>query len=304
MKTASFKSPFIPAQAGTYPIHHLIDLAPFAARYEVMTMAMLALLEAGRLKDVLRITHKVTRLIRTLTKLDTHNIHVKRKLEMLSHKPWRDLVLKELGGMRKLKLWEAAQKRIMQRIEARKGQPIKDMPPQEPAWLYTPERIAESEQLKAHAQRCAKACAPKRVFRDRCKMDFDGEFRLAPLPRSERAPRQMSVYTKNTIIDYEYNAIPFGMESAFGPAMVWPSEFYAAMKVESEILETPTLRPCIPAQRLSSQTTRAGSQSPQSGNRVPNQVWDARRLKGISLLPLTQALSPKVYRDIFGSLLS
>ena len=224
MKTATF----------TYSPPYLIDTAPLAARYEVMLASIFAFIAAGRHGDVLLYSRKVLRLVRVFTRFEAQNILTKRKLEMLCNSAWRDRVLRELGGMRKLRLWEAAHKRLQERA-SRAPKPAK---PLEPAWLYTPERIAESERLKARTRACAKACAPERVVRDRVKMDFEGEFRLAPLPRGERAPRRRKVYTAASLTEYDYNPLPFAPQSGFGPAAVWPAEFRAAMMVEARMEDT------------------------------------------------------------------
>ena len=216
----------------TYPNLRFIDTAPLVSRFDVLAQAILAFTIAGQYLASMRAARKVIRLVRVVTKIEAHNAHLRLKLDMLSNKPWRDRVLKELGGVRKLKLWEAAKARI----EARTAAPVKRPKPQGPAWLYTAERIAESERLKARKRACARASHNPLIMRDKCKLDFEGQFRLAPLPRGERAARQMRVYTQNTIIEYDWNPVPFQEEKGFGPACVWPVEFYAAMKIEAEIL--------------------------------------------------------------------
>ena len=105
----------------------------------------------------------------------------------------------------------------------------------EPVWWRMPERIALSEQLKAHARRCAKACVSDGTYRDPYKLDFDGMFRLAPLPRAKhQRVREQTIYSKLTIGDYNYNAVPVYKPEGLGIATVWPMEFYAAMALEAE----------------------------------------------------------------------
>lgn len=284
MKTASLP----------HPVYHYIDTAPLAARYEVMVAAIMGFIGAGRLGDMLRVSHKVVRLVRAFTKIEAQNILLTRKLEMLSHTHWRDRVLKELGGIRKLKLWEAAQKRILQRIAEREGRSAMDRPAPEPAWLYTPERMAESERLKARARMCMSASVHPNIFRDRYKMDFDGLFRLAPLSReglySEGAARQVKVYTQNTIVDYDWNPVPFAKTQGFGPASIWPVEFYAAMKVEAQS-DRNCANGTITTERLSRKTSDS------------KEEWEERKKESLPLIPIHQALSPKVHQDFFGSLL-
>ena len=176
----------------TYPNLRFIDTAPLVSRFDVLAEAVLAFTIAGQCFASMRAARKVIRLVRVVTKLEAHNAHLRLKLDMLSNKPWRERVLKDLGGLRKLKLWEAAKARI----EARAAAPVKRPKPQGPSWLYTAERIAESERLKARKRACARASHNPLIMRDKCKLDFEGQFRLAPLPRAKRGPRQMQVYTQ------------------------------------------------------------------------------------------------------------
>ncbi len=310
----------------TFPTHGFIDTAPLAARYDVLAKAVLAFVTAGRLGHALRTSRKILRLIRTLTKLEAHNAQLKRKMDMLSHKPWRDCVLRELGGLRKLKLWEAAYARSLRRAAAPKQAPK----PQEPAWLYTAERMAESEQLKARARKCARAGHHPLIMRDHYKMDFAGEFRLAPLPRGERAARQMKVYTQESIVDYDYNPVPFAKKDGFGPASVWPVEFYAAIAIEARILGEREDEIDLPghsrAHRELGRSSFREPELPSSSNVRPSashcispseiqtvrndkaesyelQDEDTRHqrpsYKALQPLPLKAVLSPKAYRDLF-----
>jgi len=290
MKTASL----------TYQTPHLIDTAPLAARYEIMVATIMTCLEAGRLRDMLRYTHNVVRLVRVFTKLEAQNVLTRRKLDMLIQKPWRERVLKELGGLRKLKLWEAAKARI----EARKDTSAKRAQDEVPSWLHTPERMTESERLKARVRECGRATAHPLVFRDRYKMDFEGEFRLAPLPRGPRGEARVKVYTKNTIVDYVWNNIPFAEEKGFGPASVWPVEFYAAMEVEGGDSVLSSSPSC-----LHSKQHERGSNSEDSTMLLDPRMREGDKEeseddKRENIIPLQDVLSRKVRNDLFGSLLS
>ena len=129
----------------TYPNHYFIDLAPFGVRFEVLTQTVLAFIAARQPRAALGYTRKIMRLLRAYKRLDRQNILWARKLDMLTDKAWRERVLKDLGRMRKLKLWEAARERIL----ARGGKPalIESLTDADPSWLLTSERIAESERL-------------------------------------------------------------------------------------------------------------------------------------------------------------
>ena len=172
------------------PNLHFIDTAPLFSRYDVLVQAMLAMTIAGQFVLAGRAASKIGRLVRVARRLEAHNVHLQNKLDMLCHKPWREKVLKDLGGLRKLKLWDACKARI----EARAAAPRKEPKPKGPAWLYTPERIAESERLKARKRACLKAGQNPRIVRDRYKVDVEGDFRLAPLPReAAKDPWQLAM---------------------------------------------------------------------------------------------------------------
>jgi len=240
--------------------------------------------------------------------LDTHNRHLALKLEMLINTSWRERVLKELGGLRKLKLWEAARARIAARAAA----PSRPVLPLEPNWLFTPARMAESERLKARKREVFRAGHNSLIVRNRCKVDFEGEFRLAPLPRGECAARRMKVYTAKTIIDYDWNPMPIAKEKGFGPACVWPVEFYAAMAIEAQSDRnrgnSNHLSDTITTERRSRKTSDVKTQRPSSSSfrvpRGPGMTDKKNRKSAVLTTPLHQALSPKEYRYFFGSSLS
>jgi len=294
MKTASLP----------FPRHRIINTEPLFLRYEVLAQAMLAMTLAGQFLKAGLAARKVVRLARVATKLEAHNVQLRNKLKMLSHKQWREKVLRDLGGLQKLKLWEATKARI----EARAAAPRQGPKRKSPAWLYTAERIAESERLKARKRACLKAGQNPRIVRDRCKVDVEGDFRLAPLPRGERAPRQMRVYTANTIIDYDWNPLPFQKEKGFGPASVWPEEFYAAMKIEAEILAGRTDRSPLssPQERGSNPTEprllldpRACVSKTTLGEGDKKDEQSEGKSNKAPTISLYYVLSPKVLHDLF-----
>jgi len=70
-----------------------------------------------------------------------------------------------------------------------------------------------------------------RIVRDPFRVDFEGEFRLAPLPRLSVRGRRGVILSDGP--DYNYDAmrrVQFrGVRSV---AVVWPCEFYAAMRLK------------------------------------------------------------------------
>jgi len=230
-----------------------IDASPLAARYHVLMTLIHSFITAKRYRDVERLSHRVVRLVEAYVKVGTYNALVSRKLDMLADPNWRGRVLKDLGGLRKLKLWDSAFSRAMMRAQGllptRKRKPVaRD---DEPAWLRTPERLAESERLKARKRAILKGNMNSKTNRDRYKVDMDGLFRLAPLPRQASiTPRKVTIYTKATISDYDFDPMPYYQPKGFPAAPVWPVEFYAAMALDkdmnAEAEGSPTLSSVIP----------------------------------------------------------
>jgi len=210
-----------------------IDIAPLAALYMAAIAGFEALRIAGTYRRMPAASRKIGTVVRALIKAKMHNHHVDLKLRMLLNPQWRNRVLRELGGRHKLGLWITRLMRLEGRLPSqRRVRPVQS----EPVWWRSPERVAQSEALKAHARLCAKACAPQGTYRDPFKMDREGQFRLAPLPRlsanlSSGQPRKAVIYTQLTISDYNYNAVPV-YRPQIGPASVSPFEFIAAARMD------------------------------------------------------------------------
>lgn len=286
MKTASL----------THPPLRLIDTAPLAARYAVLTQAIFAFIAAGRMGRVLRLSQKVVRLVRVFASLERENVLLRHKLEMLTDKSWRERVLRELGGLRKLGLWEAAKARIEESLENPPEPARLSVSEQTPDWLLTPERLAESERLKARVRKCMRASAHPLIFRDRCKMDFDGLFRLAPLPRGARVSGRVRVYTQNSIADYEWNPIPYAKIEGLGPASLWPAEFHAAEAVEGE--DKGEMNAFHSPRCITGPISQTNPQTPKA-EMDPVRQRDEWKGGSIPTLPLRLALPPKTYQALF-----
>ena len=210
-----------------------IDAKLLEARYLALIALIKTYIDIGRHREMERASYRMTRTVKAYIKVLTHNDLLTRKLDMLASPIWRARVLKDLGGLRKLKLWDKAFQRAKGDLPQRKRRVTPKDP--EPVWWRTTERMALPEQLKAHARRCAKACVSEGTYRDPYKLDCDGMFRLAPLPRAKRqGARKLTIYSELTIGEYEYNAVPVYKPEGLGIATVWPMEFYAAMALEAE----------------------------------------------------------------------
>ena len=290
----------------TYPSPRLIDTAPLAVRYEVLTQAILAFIAAGHMGLVLRYSQKLLRVIRVHNRLTGANILVRRKRDMLYNSAWRRRVLWGLGGRERLRRWDEMNARFMPRLETKSAESLYGPVDESPAWLNTPERIAESERLKAKVRNIRRATVNPHIVRDRVKTDFDGLFRLPPLPRKTRLPGTFKIYTQQTIGDYNWNPIPYAKQIGFGPACVWPAEFYAAMIADGEMTEAE-------AENHSPQSSpRMRGPRSNSGQQLdPRMRGDDRNEDGRTIeehdealppLPLKDVLTPKVWNDIFSPL--
>ena len=296
--------------------YRFIDTAPLEARFEVLMATMFALIDAGQMGRVLKTSQAVAKLVRAFCKFDAQNVLLRRKLALLSNPSWCIRVLKDLGGVKKLVAWEAA--------AARRRAGLKPKPRLNddftPAWMFTPERIAESERLKAHKRKCARAAVNPHIFRDRVQMDFDGFFRLPPLPRGNRIKRPIKVYTQETISSYDWNPLPFAKIEDFGPATVWPVEFYTAITMDSETTaphlschseaqiasERPhndvpdaTSRSNLSTFRAPPEGSEKTESKPSADNDKNETLEDGQPEKGRPLIPLHMALPEKTWRAIF-----
>ncbi|MDB2439063.1 hypothetical protein N9W89_10135, partial [Hellea sp.] len=187
--------------------HSLTYTAPLAAGVGHLCFTMVAMLDRGLQGAAFKAGRAVRGAVRDFCKADLANHQQDLKLRMLGHKYWRRLVLKELGGPRALARWVKAMARCAERREA-----LDRTPPPEPkpsAWRKTPEVMAEELRQKAHAQKCAKACAPSGTFLDPCTLDSDGWFRLPPFPRlcGPRDPERMWT-TPFYMENYYYEGLP------------------------------------------------------------------------------------------------
>jgi len=80
------------------------------------------------MKEMLRLSHKAFWLVQVFSRLQGKNVLTQRKLDMLLNIPWRERVPKALGGLRKLKLWDAAKARIEDRAAAPRKRIIEGIP--------------------------------------------------------------------------------------------------------------------------------------------------------------------------------
>jgi len=220
-----------------YSLPRFIDTDPLQAALERLCLMTFVIL--GDSREVLRNARRVAKATKELIKAEQHNAQVMLKFEMLLSPIWRARVLKDLGGVKALKRWERSHDRAAKR---RAG--IKLIKPH-----------ASPAQRKSRALNLAKAKAalfekrskqPRRfhndnhpnIYKDPCKVDFEGQFRLAPIRRGPRImktkvkvkPRRLSsgiweVKPTKKVTSIKINKL--------NPIPLWPIEFEAAGAFES-----------------------------------------------------------------------
>ena len=223
------------------PLPHLpniIDTAAIMARIDRLCERVPLILAHPSARGLLANSRRVQQAVRALIRGTISNQNRALKLAMLSHGTWRARVLRELGGAKALAKWAARWASYEARLKTAKAQTPEPSAEQPPApWRKTPERAAEEERQKAHARKCAKACAHPRIIRDPFKVDGDGLFRLAPVPRLT-APRRESACIPFDIMDYDFNGERLAkLTGADAPIMLWPVEFHMAERLEREMVE-------------------------------------------------------------------
>lgn len=182
---------------------------------------MCALICAGvSADDALRLSRKVARAVRALIKAQTTAYQAQLKRAMLATPHWRARVLRDLGGKRALERWDERFAKAVQR------QAYETSPRKRPltcaqiaayAWMKHKRQIGwTSLNLNGH---------PRIVF-DRVRTDFEGQFRLAPLPRrprkTQRRARVMADHHQSRLTPHQPARAQ--VKPALPPVPLLPSE--------------------------------------------------------------------------------
>ena len=214
------------ARLSFYAPDGLPDIPALTARYERLILMVKVLILARDYAGVLKTSFEIGRAVRALIKGKTRAAAQERKFQMLLSPVWRARVISDLGGMRKLALWNAAMKRAVLRSFDNKHRWRPEA--MSPSSGFIPPQIIAAQKLEsARRERirdCARACANPNIFKDPFRVDFDGNFRLPAVPRAPASGVKSS-----STREYEYDARPINkLTGIHAPAMVWPAEFYAA----------------------------------------------------------------------------
>ena len=194
----------------------LPELAPLRAQYALLCAQLLAaLIHPGA---ALRVTYQLRRHVRVLIQASQAHFRARQKTDMLLCPSWRERVISELGGWKRLRRWAKRQAAIA-------------AAPREKAYetcLHPAKDDAERER-RALMRELMKANAHPLILRDPCRMDFDGEFRLPPQIRLVN-PLADPDY------DYDFDARPWADFSGVRtPITVWPEEFKAAAEARPHV---------------------------------------------------------------------
>ena len=184
------------------------DQAAASARLTILIKCMMALRYGrGFMTAVKDVCHEVRRICRQSEQAQRY----KWKLRMLRHKAWREAVFEQLGGDHMLARWD--------------NQPPLSKLLSEKAVRIAPRLFDWQLAQREHIKLCAKACAHPRIFKDPCKLDQEGLFRLPPI----RKAINPALRHPNVILhDYHYDARPvYKRPHLSSPITVWPDEFRA-----------------------------------------------------------------------------
>ena len=199
----------------------LPDLGPLRARYALLCAQLLAAIVHP--DAVLALAQTLQRHVRVMIQASQAHFRRRQKIAMLLRPDWRERVITDLGGWKRLRRWTKRQAAI----EAAPPEKIYEK-------VFHPAADEEETARRGHMRELMKANAHPLILRDPCRMDFDGGFRLPP---------QARVVNPIADPDYDYDFDPRPLADFTGlktPITVWPEEFRAAAEIkplEEEIEE-------------------------------------------------------------------
>ena len=189
-------------------------------------------LNGGR--DVLRLARQTEQVASELRQAGEHNRRLKLKLDMLLSPLWRARVLKDLGGEAMLTRWEA-------QVRGKIRDPLKPHASMAQRLARSANLEKARDTLRRRNERQATAKERRKRFDDthpnilfdRVKVDSEGQFRLAPIPRAKVKVVKTIIRRAETPDETEarlernaYIRSVRYVEAA--PIPVWPFEFRAA----------------------------------------------------------------------------
>jgi hypothetical protein len=191
----------------------LPDLGPLRAHYVFLCAQLLAAIVHP--DAALSLARQLRRHVRVMIQASQAHFRRRQKIAMLLRPDWRERVIADLGGWKRLRRWTKRQAAI----EAAPPEKVYEK-------VFHPAADEEEAARRAHMRELMKANTHPLILRDPCRMDFDGRFRLPPQAR-----------LANPIADpdYDYDFDPRPMADFTGlktPITVWPEEFRAAAEIK------------------------------------------------------------------------
>ncbi len=173
-----------------------------------------------RPEAALSLARQLCRHVRVMVLASQAHFRRRQKIAMLLRPEWRERVIADLGGWKRIRRWT-------------KRQAVIDAAPPEKTYQTIRHPAADEEETarRAHMRELMKANAHPLILRDPCRMDFDGWFRLPP---------QARLVNPIADPDYDYDFDPRRMADFRGiktPITVWPEEFRAAAEVRPYVEE-------------------------------------------------------------------
>ena len=216
----------------------LPDLSPLRAQYALLCAQLLAAI--ANPESALALAQTLRRHVRAMIQASQAHFRSRQKMAMLLRPDWRERVISELGGWKRLRHW-AYRQEVLEIVP-----PSKTYKPP-----YPPVPDEEELERRARMRELMKASIHPLILRDPCRMDFEGWFRLPPQTRLKNPINEHPQY-----YDYEYDFDPRPVADFTGiktPITVWPEEFRAAAEVRPAMEgrereeEEPSIKDVTPA---------------------------------------------------------
>jgi hypothetical protein len=196
----------------------LPDLGPLRAHYVFLCAQLLAAIVHP--DAALSLARQLRRHVHVMIQASQAHFRRRQKIAMLLRPDWRERVIADLGGWKRLRRWTKRQAAI-------------EAAPPDKAYQTLRHPAADEEETarRARMRELMKANTHPLILRDPCRMDFDGWFRLPP---------QARLVNPIADPDYDYDFDPRPMADFSGlktPITVWPEEFRAAAEVRPYVGE-------------------------------------------------------------------
>ena len=203
------------------------DITALEQRYALLITQVMALIAANDFTQTLSVSRDIARAARALMAGKAQMAAAELKRKMLLNTAWRSRVIADLGGYRKLHLWQRARRRAAMRAAL-----LSLSSPVENGGTRRQTALPPAELTRrAGIRDRARACAHPLIFKDPVKVDQEGQFRLPAIPR---APLPYALRSgARPHHSYEFDARPVKKQNKYAAAEpITPLEFYQAREAE------------------------------------------------------------------------